>query len=31
MATIEIKHLIFGFDIQEKLLFDDINVNISSQ
>lgn len=31
MATIEIKHLTFGFDIQGKLLFDDINVNISSQ
>lgn len=31
MTTIEIKHLTFGFDIQEKLLFDDINLNISSQ
>ncbi|MER2129363.1 ribosomal protection-like ABC-F family protein [Leuconostoc lactis] len=31
MTTIEIKHLTFGFDIQEKPLFDDINLNISSQ
>ena len=30
MTTIEIKHLTFGFDIQEKHV-DDINLNISSQ